>query len=485
MASKKEAHYRRGRYQIGLARGKGGVPVSDRWYILWYDREARRQRRQSTGTSDFRLACEQLDQRYLAERAQGQANEPYCLHDVFSDYVVEHSSKLASGAGIKSRLKFFLRFVEEEIAQGALIDPVLPSDIHEGVLDRFRIWASQQPIILGKGRNGARNLAPIARQRRTATSEDIIRQCKTAINYAYDRHRVSGRPEFRVRRTRYLRAVNRDRISISQLGEMLDYCVHGGVGGSSQLWQYHALRRYLVAAICTLARPSSIFDMSVDPARRQWLKTDRLYDLNPADRVQNNKRRAVIPLHPVLEHWLNHTHQWFICIEQHWRRLPGSATFVQRRVQTCNGSWRTVGRHVGLPENYPLRLLRHSMASELRRRGVNPWELAGYMGHSLLSMTEVYAIYDPAYLSTVAAGIDDIISDLRKIPGCTEAMSPAYRPVNEADEAFYISSLPGPDTSERSLDFSPASPGNRLSLERPLLLNLGHRQAGLIGLKLH
>jgi len=107
------------------------------------------------------------------------------------------------------------------------------------------------------------------------------------------------------------------------------------------------------------------------------------------------------------------------------------------------------------------------------------------MGHSLLSMTEVYAIYDPAYLSTVAAGIDDIISDLRKIPGCTEAMSPAYRPVNEADEAFYISSLPGPDTSERSLDFSPALPGNRLSLERPLLLNLGHSQAGLIGLKLH
>ena len=483
MSQKKAILYERGRYQLDLVRGKDGAALSDRWYICWYDREARRQRRKSTGTRDFRLACERLDQRYLAEWTAARTDELYCLHDTFSDYVVEHASKLESGAGIKSRLKFFLRFVDEEIAQGILVDPVLPSDIHEGVLDRFRIWASQQPIILGQGRNGARSLKPIARQRSDATSEDVIRQCKTAITYAYDRQRITGRPEFRVRATRYIRAVNRDRISVAQLGEMLDYCVHGGNDRSSQLWQYHALRRYLVAAICTLARPSSIFDMSVDPDRRQWLKTDRLFDLNPAGRVQNNKRRAVIPIHPVLEDWLKHTDKWFICMEQHWKRVPYSATHVQRRVATCNGSWRTVSRHIGLPDNFPIRLLRHSMASELRKRGVNPWELAGYLGHSLLNMTELYAIYDPAYLSTVAKGIDDIISDLCKIPGCAEALSPSYRPVTEADEAFYVSSLPGPDASQPSLDFSPTPVSSRLSLESPLLLNLGRGEVGLIGLR--
>jgi integrase len=484
MSDKKNPLYCRGRYHIDLVRGKGGAALSDRWYIYWYDKEARRQRRKSTGTRDFRLACQQLDERYLAERAETGADGQYCLHDTFSDYVVEHSSKLDSGAGIKSRLKFFLRFVEEEIAQGVLLDPVLPSDIHEGVLDRFRIWASEQPIILGHGRKGARNLKPVVRQRSAATSEDIIRQCKTAINYAYDRQRISGRPEFRARRTRYIRAVNHDRISVSQMGEMLDFCVHGGADHASQLWQYHALRRYLVAAICTLARPSSIFDMNVDPARGQWLKADRLFDLNPAGRLQNNKRRAVIPLHPVLEDWLGHTQQWFICIEQHWRRVPGSTKFGQRRVQTCNGSWRTVSRHIDLPENFPLRLLRHSMASELRRRGVNPWELAGYMGHSLLNMTEIYAIYDPAYLSTVAAGIDDIISDLCKMPGCAEALSPSYRPVNEADEAFYIAALPGPDHPSERMNFPPAPILVKPGLEPPLLLNLGRRQDGLIKARL-
>ena len=123
------------------------------------------------------------------------------------------------------------------------------------------------------------------------------------------------------------------------------------------------------------------------------------------------------------------------------------------------------------------------MASELRKRGVNPWELAGYLGHSLLNMTELYAIYDPAYLSTVAKGIDDIISDLCKIPGCAEALSPSYRPVTEADEAFYVSSLPGPDASQPSLDFSPTPVSSRLSLESPLLLNLGRGEVGLIGLR--
>lgn len=75
-----------------------------------------------------------------------------------------------------------------------------------------------------------------------------------------------------------------------------------------------------------------------------------------------------------------------------------------------------------LPKTCHPKLLRHSMASELRRRRVDPWELAGQLGHQMLKMTEIYAVFAPDYLSTVQAGINDIIGDLRM--SCGSALDP-------------------------------------------------------------
>ena len=43
--------------------------------------------------------------------------------------------------------------------------------------------------------------------------------------------------------------------------------------------------------------------------------------------------------------------------------------------------------------------IRHTMATELRKRGVPPWEVSGMLGHrSEHKTTEIYAHYAPDYL---------------------------------------------------------------------------------------
>ncbi|WP_139139311.1 tyrosine-type recombinase/integrase [Sphingobium phenoxybenzoativorans] len=445
MPIKPEKFYQRGKYYLDFPRGISGAPTSRQWHVFWEDGALRCRRRESAGTEDFRLACDYLDRKFATESDRSHSNQPYSIQEIFSDYFLEHASKLEAAMGIKYRLRLFLQFLDHEIAQGAMEEPILPAHIHEGVLDRFRLWAISKPIIIRFRQGGDLKSKTLPRSRSPAAVEEVLRQCKSAIYYAFDRDRLQSPPKFKVRSSRQLRPVNRDRISVTQIGELLDYSIRGPKDSAMQLWKLHALRRYLIAAICTLARPSSIFDMSVDPARRQWLKDDHLFDLNPSGRVQNNKRRAVLPVHPVLGDWLEHTESWFICIERHWRYVPGAATIEQRRVLSCDSSWRSACTYLGMPREWTIRLLRHSMAAELRRRGVNPWELAGFLGHSLLNMTEVYAIYDPSYLSTVGAAIDDIITDLRKIAGCSDALSASFRPTGKVPHDCYISSLASPD----------------------------------------
>ena len=67
---------------------------------------------------------------------------------------------------------------------------------------------------------------------------------------------------------------------------------------------------------------------------------------------------------------------------------------------------------LGMPARWEPKLLRHSMATHLRARGVDPWELEGQLGHKKLDVTETYAVFAPDYLGTVQQGIADIVADL-------------------------------------------------------------------------
>jgi hypothetical protein len=198
------------------------------------------------------------------------------------------------------------------------------------------------------------------------------------------------------------------------IGELLDYAARGGSGRYATPERLMALRRYLIAAVATLGRPDAILDISVKPERMQWLAGDRRLDLNPAGRVQTRKYRAVLPVGEVFANWLEATDEWFVCMS---RREPDPATGEKRirqiGVASVRSAWDTAREHLGLPQGWGPKLLRHSMATILANRSVNPVEMKIALGHEPIGGSSArYIIFDPSYLKTFAAAVDDVFGEL-------------------------------------------------------------------------
>ena len=72
---------------------------------------------------------------------------------------------------------------------------------------------------------------------------------------------------------------------------------------------------------------------------------------------------------------------------------------------------------LGLPMGREWRsyVLRHSLATLVRNRSAEKWDLEGFMGHRAGSQTEVYAIGE---FPSVVRALESIISDIEKLaPG--------------------------------------------------------------------
>jgi len=71
----------------------------------------------------------------------------------------------------------------------------------------------------------------------------------------------------------------------------------------------------------------------------------------------------------------------------------------------------------GLPDDFSPYSIRHTMAKELRKRGVPPWELQGMLGHKAgeFRTTEVYAKHDPSYMGKARQAIDNIMKEIQDL----------------------------------------------------------------------
>ena len=56
--------------------------------------------------------------------------------------------------------------------------------------------------------------------------------------------------------------------------------------------------------------------------------------------------------------------------------------------------------------------IRHTIATELRTRGVPEWECRGFMGHRSGGVTERYAKFQPDHLGAAVKAIDAYCADL-------------------------------------------------------------------------
>jgi len=435
MPANKTGVYNRGEFWLDLATGAGGRPVSSRWYIWWYDASTGHQRRKSTGTDDVRLACEALDEHYLATHRPTEGDQAaYTVAAAMTDYWLLHGQHQSSADAIRARLKSMHRFLECETDAGRLADPFTPEHIDEQFLKRFREWALADPIVARKKDANGNWIDGASRARSPATVEESIIQLKAAVKHAYDGRRIRYLPPIKHKTRGAVTPKRNDRMSLQAIGELLDYTLTGA-GSYTTPARLLPLRRYVVGAICTVGRPDAILDMSVAPERGQWMKDAGLLDLNPAGRLQTNKRRPILPASPLLGRWLDATDEWFVCQErQSFDERQQIDVVEQLRVASIRSAWDTARGALGIPAGRGPKYLRHSMSTILANRGVPPDEISLVLGHRVLDpMTEIYVIHDPSYLKNFRAAMEDVLADLTKMAGT--ALHPT---LTQADEKVVV-----------------------------------------------
>jgi len=156
---------------------------------------------------------------------------------------------------------------------------------------------------------------------------------------------------------------------------------------------------YLVMAVGTGARPEAILEATTFLVNFDG----RLIRLNPPGRRQNKKRRPTLPVCDTLLCYL--------------RCLP-PGTIVQYRGHPLAGiksTFNHLTKRAGL-SGVSAYTIRHTMAAEMRKRGVPVWEVAGFLGHtSGYKTTERYAKFGADHLSQAARAIEGYFDDLRAL----------------------------------------------------------------------
>ena len=190
--------------------------------------------------------------------------------------------------------------------------------------------------------------------------------------------------------------------------------------------------RYLMLAVATLARPKAILELTT-------FQVDcdaRLIRLNPAGRTQNKKRRPTLPICDALLPWLRglppgpvvqyrgkpltRTKMMFAHLtkraSRRIRREAAAAARTHRRAGRRAEAWNAIEdgrRRAAAILEVTAYTIRHTVAVEMRKRGVPVWEVAGFLGHSSgYKTTERYAKFGPDHLGHAVRAIDAYFAEL-------------------------------------------------------------------------
>jgi len=158
---------------------------------------------------------------------------------------------------------------------------------------------------------------------------------------------------------------------------------------------------YVVLAINTLARPEALLEL-----RRGQIDVERrLLHLNPVGRTQTKKYRPTLPISNTLLPWLSLERDYQV----QWKKDQA------RPINSIKMSWRKLRAESGLDREVVPYAIRHTIATELRRRGVPEWECQGFMGHRSGGVTERYAKFQPDHLGAAVKAIDAYCVELSVI----------------------------------------------------------------------
>ena len=387
--SRQKPIYQRGNYRLYPREGRNHE-------IIWYDAERKRERSTSAGTTDDGQAKLALDRMYLADNSQRVC--PTChrpwdhsgsplLATAIADYLIGMEGK-AGERSARGRLGHITDYL---IATDAT---VRCASVDEGWIARFRSWMEVKEYQRGKTK-ARYSLSQI---------EGCVMQLAAAINAT-----PGEKAAFRAEQQKSVSKSPTYRADIKTLAAMFNFCLRPEARSEKEQAMLVSMRASLLAylrmAVATWARPDAIYDIKSD----QWHSAARVLDLNPAGRRQTKKYRPRIPVAKQMAPWLDG-------FKGNWLN-----------VTTVRGSWDRMKAAIGLPGGREAgeKLIRRSIATLARKRiGEANWRQGEMMlGHAKASISDIYAIPDPANLGLALAATESIIDEI-------EALAPgAYRAV--------------------------------------------------------
>ena len=352
-------------------------PRSPFFYITWFDNAAKQTKRISTGTGDLRVA-----ELKLAEHVTLQAElrdvtpEKMPLATVLLRYWDEHGKHLASSDTAKPALRMWSEFWGE----------ALVSDLTVKRQEQFLAWLKAK---------GFKN-SYVSR---------VLVVGRAALNRAWKRQEITSAP-FIIDEKDRSDEEEAYRMTKAQMAKLI-------IGARDK--QPH-LFMFIILSLNTLGRPGAILDLGPD----QVDLTSRLIDLNPRGKRRTKKGRPVVPItQTILPFLANGVPIFEHPLSAHGKAVQRADKLPARYVNWCGKpiacirkSFTKLVADLGLPSDITPYSLRHTMATELRARGV-PWEeIKGMLGHKMPGVTEKYAKYGADYLGAGSAAIDDYFSEL-------------------------------------------------------------------------
>lgn len=359
--------------------------AADIWQIASYRGKSRSVVYRSTKQRDVEAAKPLLHAHASRERARRhQASESAKVVPQLFLYIEENENRIRNLAQSKSSMRMFIGFLIADKDE----DPSRPglditfAELRPTVWKRFIDW-----------RKGPHSYSvPWGDRIYNHTSKGVsgeaiqrnIDDVRAAMKHAIREDRVPSMPEVRSVDKRDRSPARDLRFTIKQLGAILAYA-------QEDIEAY----RWVALMIATACRPEA--GLAFQPSK-QW--QDDLLDLHPPEWPRTDKLNPVVRVidgfEMILEDWLANPH------------IPAKS---RKRW------WRTMRRALDLDERAVAKTIRHTIATELRRRGVPGGEISGQLGHidpEMHRTSSIYAKHDPAYLGKAAKALTKIWSEVQK-----------------------------------------------------------------------
>lgn len=310
--------------------------------------------------------------------AQGQPAHTAELLPHLFNYLRERGPDIVRLDTIKSSFRAWIGFLmQDRLGTGATV-----ADITPGVLARFRRWrmAPHEWSVEWGGKLFNHKSPGVGGHAVQRNIEDM----RAALHYAEGERRIDA-PKLPSVESKHRTSAGQILLSAASLGA---------------LWAYAsedvAIWREIALMMATASRPGAA--MAFDPAT-QW-QVD-VIDLQPPDKIENDKRNAIVPVIPAM-----------LPILEAWKAAP------HPHVKSRKRWWRTARRVLNMPgvEAYDIR---HTVLTLLDKGGVPGAQISGIGGHipasrGIAATTSAhYLHYDPrdakeavAVLSTFFQGVE-------------------------------------------------------------------------------